>query len=112
MQASLTVNPKAPSPTPPPDEPTIFTPQILEPETLSWAEAVALLDTIPGVGRQTAELMLAEVGTDMSRFPSAAHLAKWTRLCLGNYESAGKRYSGRTELCFTLPDPHSFNAQS
>lgn len=63
---------------------------------LSWEQAIALLDTIPGVGRHTAELLLAEIGADMSRFKSAAHLAKWARLCPGNYESAGKRYSGRT----------------
>lgn len=66
------------------------------PPTLSWEQAIVLLDTIPGVGRQTAELLLAEIGSDMSRFKSAAHLAKWARLCPGNYESAGKRYSGRT----------------
>jgi transposase len=57
---------------------------------------VSLLDTIPGVARQTAELLLAEIGTDMSRFPSSAHLAKWAKLCPGNNESAGKRYSGST----------------
>jgi transposase len=62
--------------------------------TLSWEKAVSLLDTIPGVARQTAELLLAEIGTDMSRFPSSAHLAKWARLCPGNNQSAGKRYSG------------------
>ncbi|MEL6930792.1 MAG: transposase, partial [Cyanobacteria bacterium J06600_6] len=39
---------------------------------------------------------VAEIGTDMSRFPTASHLAKWARLCPGNYESAGKRLSGRT----------------
>lgn len=63
---------------------------------LNWEQAIMLLDTIPGVGRQTAELLLAEIGADMSRFPSAAHLAKWAKLCPGNHESAGKRYSSRT----------------
>jgi transposase len=63
---------------------------------LSWDAATALLDTIPGVGRDTAELLVAEIGTDMSRFPSAAHLASWGKLCPGNHESAGKRFSGRT----------------
>ena len=58
---------------------------------LSWEEAVNLLDTIPGVARRTAELLLAEIGIDMSRFPTAIHLAKWARLCPGNHESAGKR---------------------
>ena len=63
---------------------------------LSWTEAVALLDTIPGVNRRGAELLLAEIGTDMSRFPSAAHLASWAKVAPGNNESAGKRYSGAT----------------
>lgn len=63
---------------------------------LAWQEAVTLLDAIPGIGRQTAELIIAEIGTDMSRFPSAGHLARWARLCPGNHESAGKRMSGRT----------------
>jgi transposase len=63
---------------------------------LAWQEAVTLLDGIPGIGRRTAELIIAEIGTDMSRFPSTAHLARWARLCPGNHESAGKRTSGRT----------------
>lgn len=53
------------------------------------------LDAIPGVGRRVAEVLVAEVGTDMTRFPSAAHLASWAGLCPGNNESAGKRKSGR-----------------
>ncbi len=61
---------------------------------LTWEEAVTLLDTIPGVNRRTAEVLLAEIGVDMSRFPSAAHLASWAKLAPGNNESAGKRYSG------------------
>lgn len=59
------------------------------------AELVAL-DTIPGVGRWTAEVIIAEMGTDMSRFPSAGHLASWAGMCPGNQESAGKRKSGKT----------------
>jgi transposase len=58
--------------------------------------AVERLDTIPGVGRWTAEILLAELGTDMARFPSARHLASWAGMCPGNNESAGKRKSGRT----------------
>lgn len=61
---------------------------------LTWAEAVTLLDTIPGVNRRTAELLLAEIGADMTRFPSAAHLASWAKLAPGNNQSAGKHYSG------------------
>jgi transposase len=58
--------------------------------------AVQLLCTIPGVQRRTAEVMIAEVGTDMSVFPTAGHLASWAGLCPGNDQSAGKRRSGRT----------------
>lgn len=63
---------------------------------LSWQKAVELLDSIPGIARSTAELLIAEIGSDMSRFKSAAHLAKWAKLCPGNYESAGQRLGGRT----------------
>lgn len=59
-------------------------------------EAVAHLDTIPGVGRLTAEVIVAEVGTDVSRFPTAGHLAAWAGVAPGNNESAGKRKSGKT----------------
>jgi transposase len=54
------------------------------------------LQTIPGVGRRTAETLLAEIGADLSRFPTARHLASWAGRCPGNDESAGKRRSGRT----------------
>ena len=59
-------------------------------------EAIERLDTVPGVGRRGAEEILAEIGPDMGRFPTAAHLASWARVCPGNNESAGKRKSGRT----------------
>ncbi len=61
-----------------------------------FAAAVERLDSIPGVGLRTAETLLAEVGADLSRFPSSAHLASWAGMCPGNDESAGKRRSGRT----------------
>jgi transposase len=61
-----------------------------------FEEAIQLLDTIPGVGRETAEVIVAEMGADMSRFPTARHLAAWAGLAPGNHESAGKRLSGRT----------------
>ena len=63
---------------------------------LTWNTAVALLDTIPGVNRRVAEVMLAEMGLDMSQFPTANHLASWAGLSPGNHQSGGKRYSGRT----------------
>ncbi len=58
--------------------------------------ALDRLDTIPGVGRRAAERIVAEIGTDMSRFPTAGHLASWAGVCPGNHQSAGKRLSGRT----------------
>jgi transposase len=61
-----------------------------------FEQAVSRLMTMPGVGRRTAENVLAEIGADMSRFPSAGHLASWAAMCPGNRESAGKRKSGRT----------------
>jgi transposase len=61
-----------------------------------FEEDVELLDTIPGVGRRGAQEVVAEIGTDMTRFPSAAHLASWARMCPGTHESAGKRKSGST----------------
>jgi Transposase IS116/IS110/IS902 family len=59
-------------------------------------EAVVLLDTIPGVSQRTAEVLLAELGSDLSRFPSAGHLASWAGMCPGNDQSGGKRFSGKT----------------
>jgi transposase len=56
-----------------------------------FAEAVARLDAIPGVGSTAAQTILAEVGTDMSRFPTPAHLASWARFAPGVSESAGRK---------------------
>lgn len=55
------------------------------------SEEVALLESIPGVGEQTAKKIVAELGTDMSPFPSEKHLAKWAGMCPGNNESGGKK---------------------
>ncbi len=60
------------------------------------ADLIRRLCTIPGVDRVTAWTLLAELGTDMSVFPGAAHAASWSGICPGNCESAGKRQSGRT----------------
>lgn len=65
-------------------------------DALTATQAVALLDTIPGIDRWQAEVILAEIGLDMSRFPTADHLASWAGLAPGNNESAGKRRSGKT----------------
>ena len=61
-----------------------------------FQEAIERLTTIPGVGQLTAQNVLAEIGADMSRFPSHEHLASWAAMCPGNRESAGKRKSGHT----------------
>jgi len=62
----------------------------------TFHESLELLDGIPGVGVRTAQAMLVEMGSNMSRFPSADHLAAWAGMAPGNNESAGKRKTGRT----------------
>lgn len=61
-----------------------------------FANKVALLDTIPGVDKRTAELLIAEIGADMSVFATHRHLASWAGICPGQNESAGKKRSGKT----------------
>jgi transposase len=61
-----------------------------------FEKAVELLCTIPGVQRRTAETIIAEIGIDMSIFPTAKELASWAGQCPGNHQSAGKRRSGKT----------------
>lgn len=68
----------------------------LEERFRPFEEDINFLDSIPGIGRQTAEVLLAEIGWDMSRFPSDKHLASWAGMCPGNNESAGKRRNGKT----------------
>ena len=62
----------------------------------SVEDIIVRFDAIPGVGRQAAEDVLAEMGADMSRFPTPSHLTSWAKVCPGNNESAGKRISGAT----------------
>jgi transposase len=57
---------------------------------------LSLVRTITGVGERNGQVLLAEAGVDMTRFPSASHLASWVGICPGNNESAGKHKSGRT----------------
>ncbi len=59
-----------------------------------FADARDRLTTIPGVDRRTAEALIGEIGVDMSRFPTAAHLASWAGMCPGQHESAGKSRKG------------------
>ncbi|MGC2373949.1 MAG: IS110 family transposase [Solirubrobacteraceae bacterium] len=68
----------------------------IEEQIRPFAPAVELLCTIPGVQRRGAEVIIAEIGTDMSVFPTAKHLASWAGQCPGNDQSAGKRRSGKT----------------
>jgi transposase len=63
---------------------------------LTFTQAVTLLDSIPGVDRRGAELLVAEWGLEMARFGTAGRLAAWTGVAPGNDESAGKQRSGRT----------------
>jgi transposase len=68
----------------------------IETRVAPFSEQVALLDTIVGVNQRAAEVILAEIGADMTRFPSHRHLASWAGRCPGNDESAGKHRSGKT----------------
>lgn len=69
---------------------------IINNEMKHYEDAINKIDELPGIGKRSAEVILAEIGIDMSRFPTAAHLASWSGLCPGNNESAGKRKSGKT----------------
>jgi len=72
----------------------------MDEDVSSWLgssdDVIGRLDGIPGIGRRTAEDIIAEIGLDMSRFPTSAHLASWARICPGNNESAGKRRDSST----------------
>lgn len=77
--------------------------EVIERLSAEVAERLALfdglidrLDAIPGIARRTAETLLAEIGSDMSHFPTAAHLASWAGMCPGHHESAGKQHDGKT----------------
>jgi Transposase and inactivated derivatives len=65
------------------------------PSARTWRSARAICDAVPGIGPRVAEVIMAELGTDMSRFPDAGHAASWARLAPGQHESAGKRRSSR-----------------
>ena len=69
---------------------------IIDNQMKGYEDAVKRIDEISGVGKRSAEVILSEIGTDMNRFPSAAHISSWSGLCPGNNESAGKRKYGKT----------------
>lgn len=68
----------------------------IEAKIAPFSEACQRLETIPGVGEHTAQVLIAEIGADMSVFPTAEHLASWCGVCPGNNRSAGKQRTGRT----------------
>jgi hypothetical protein len=102
LYLELTVNLRLDAPGgprwPPDGDPTVGARRVAGEESPDpfVAEAVPLLDTIPGVGEHVAQMIIAERGVDMGRLPTAGHLASRAGLCPGNDESAGKRKSGKT----------------
>jgi transposase len=72
--------------------------------------AVSLLTTMPGLSETTARVLIAEIGTDMTRFPSAGHLISWAGFCPRLDESAGKRRSNRTRQSAPWLKPTLINA--
>jgi len=70
--------------------------QRLEERMRPFEAQIALLDQIPGIGKTSAQIILAEIGVDMSRFASAGHLASWARVCPGLDQSGGKRRPAST----------------
>lgn len=79
-----------------PAQPPAPTSSSQEAAPLSWQEAAQLIDQVTGISERVAQGLLAEIGIEMSQFPSAKHLASWVGICPGNHESAGKRLSGKT----------------
>jgi transposase len=71
-------------------------PEEIAPQLAPCAEAVALAQTLPGVGETAEGALIAEVGTDMSRFPTQKHLASWAGVCPGTKQSGGKRLRSQT----------------
>jgi transposase len=68
----------------------------IEERSSPYRHAIVLLDGIPGIGQTTAEVILSEIGSNMSHFPTASHLCAWAGVAPGNNESAGKQRSGKT----------------
>lgn len=70
--------------------------EIIDEQMKEYEDAIDRLQKIPGIGEHSAQVILAEIGLNMDRFPSAGHLARWVGLAPGNNESAHKRKSGKT----------------
>jgi transposase len=85
-----------PSPPPPPQASVIGAPALTGSAPLTFTRAVELLDTIPGIDQRGAEVIVPEIGIDMSRFETAPRLTAWAGVAPGNDESAGKQRSGKT----------------
>ena len=64
---------------------------LIKNEMEEYDKAIELLDSVPGIGEASAQTILAEIGLDMDRFPTAGHLAVWSGVCPGNEQSAGKK---------------------
>jgi transposase len=71
--------------------------QEIERRVSPFEEQIQRCESITGVSRQVVQVLMAEVGTDLSRFPDAEHLSSWAGVCPGHQESAGKRLSGRSK---------------
>jgi transposase len=95
-EANAAATPNPPPTAAPPSPPP--TTDLTSPASaaLTWNAALVFADAVPGIGLRLAQDILAETGIDMTRFPSAGHLASWAKLCPGHNESAGKRFSGAT----------------
>jgi transposase len=87
--------PHAPGPHKPDRAPTQNPPDEI-PDPYTFRQAVSHISTVDGMEERSAQAVLAEIGTDMSRFHSDKHLCSWSRICPGNNESAGKRKHGKT----------------
>lgn len=87
--------PAAPPADPPPTEGCTGNDAVAPQGGDDWASARTICDAVPGIGPRVAEIIIAELGTAMSRFPTAGHAASWARLSPGQNESAGKRRSSR-----------------
>ena len=70
--------------------------KLIDAYMVEYEENKKKLEKIPGIGKRSSEIILAEIGQDMSRFPTASHISSWAGICPGNNESAGKRRNGRT----------------